>query len=757
MKSDSKASKEKLSKEGRLPRVWNKRVDPASDRDFMNKNPRPVTLEDLNGDYATIGLRHVPVKGQWVNSGNTRIYEDGTIDLTTFRKLLRQWHDISLEPGGSSSDKLRHNFGSCLRLNNGFFRAKDWKVVIDEIARRDLYMFDTWGYLPGYPSLYEGGSGAFVTDEIQSYVLKRLGSRFLGWDIGELDGRWFWHVEQTYPAIVTREKGWKYFQEWFACVLKDLRNYCTTLCSLTYPHYFIEMGGQRMIGAEFLQALPSIPMRASFIRGAARQYQILWYAGISVWNKFGWKNFEANKAHAAHSGSQSGPDHGPPLSLMEKVWYVLYMYGVNIQGFECSQFIKPPGASEEYLSPLGELQLKAVKFSHNFKSRRGVQYCPVAAVLDFHSGWAPPRHIYGDNLFNTWGTVPYEQGDHQIDLFFREMFPGYQECAFFHDNRGYLTTTPYGDIVDVLLANVREDILSRYRVVCILGETRIEGDILENLVHYVRAGGEVIWSYHQLSEGAKQLVSLRDRKHTLESKFSISLVQGEKVIEEEPYSYPEISVEDGEVWLASDQKKPLITSLKLGEGRIVTIIPPFGLGHRKEIGLTVPLSFPADVYRNMDPDFGFHFLYWDEALPSPYAFLNGVKKIWFDYINSFNLVEVVASDVIGWNDPRIAEEYGINTKQLLRRVHVQVITSLRPEPDKIVVTVVNNRSCPVYGRLKVKGAKIIRALDVLREDREISLTKDGRLNFNLSPHDFCDRTFLIAELHLDKPIVEFIE
>lgn len=727
-----------------LPLVWNKPINPAADRDFGKKSPRPVTIRELGGPYQTAGLRYVPVKGKTRTVTNAIVIETGTINLPEFRRALEQWNNQKLAQGCSSQNKLEHNFGKCLWLNYSFFKTSDWKKAIDEIARQKLFLFDTWGAYP-LP----------ITPEMHAYVTKKLGVRFLGWDIGEQDGLWFYETEQVYPATVDRQEGWRNFKERQGKMFEAEHQSCTPLCSLTYPHYYLEMGA-RMIGAEFLQGLPSTNMWAAFIRGAARQYQVVWFAGTSVWNRFGWKNFSPNRYGASHADHQSGPDHGSTLALIEQVWRALYSYGVNIQAMEAGQFYRPPGTNREYISPFGEMQLQWTKKCHAAIRHRGVQHCPVALLLDFHSGWAPPRHIYSDSLFNTWGTIPYEPGDHQIDLFFREAFPEYQDCPFFRNGRGALTATPHGDIFDVLLSNAREDILFRYGLVCVLGETRIEGELLIKLMNYVKQGGEVIWSYHQLSDKARRLIGLVDNGLNRKGKSSVD-TQTSRKFPEEPFTYPDVTAKKGFTRLASDCGKPLLVACKIGKGKIITIIPPFGMGNKKQLPGDMPLSYPNNVYGDWDADVNFLYLYWEKPLGTPYQFLNGVRKIWFEYVDKFNLIEITASDVPGWNDEQVVEEYGLDPGKPCTKLDIMHITCLRENPAKLVVTLINTNLVSIYGRLKVKHAGIVKARDIMDDTNAFKVREDGLVNFHLKPKDFSGHTSLTLELTLDRPVVKFMK
>ncbi|MCX6925730.1 MAG: hypothetical protein NT154_21345, partial [Verrucomicrobia bacterium] len=84
-------------------------------------------------------------------------------------------------------------------------------------------------------------------------------------------------------------------------------------------------------------------------------------------------------------------------------------------------------------------------------------------VWDYYTGWLPPRTGSG-SPYMVWGKTEYAKGDHQIDMLFRSLFPHYEDCAYFLDERGFLTVTPYGDIFDSLLSNVPRYVLNQYDV-----------------------------------------------------------------------------------------------------------------------------------------------------------------------------------------------------------------------------------------------------------------------------------------------------
>ena len=706
-----------------LPRGWNRPVDPLSDLDSGRGCKDPVTIEDAEGGFLASGLREFQV-------------QNGRIDMDRLRADLDQWHHPSLKAGESNSDNSAHNFGSALWLRITFLGAENWREAVDEIANRNLVVLDCWGNIPGLRDrLCEGvmwGTWS-ISEEIQEAMVERLGRRFLGWDNGENDGRWFWQSLRLYPTPVDRQEVTAHFNKWFRPFLSELGNYGNALCGLTYPHHFAKMEGHRMIGAEFLQALPSVPMWAGWVRGAARQYQMLWIGGISLFDMFGYKTFEEDvfagnsvETGIANPSCQTGPDRGHSISVLRRTWYLLFMYGVNVESFEFSQFM-----SGRHLTAVGKLQLAGTRFGMANMERRGVQYCPVALILDFHSSWVPPRHFYSDSFYVVGGGIPYELGDHQVDLIFREMYSGYQDCAYFRDGRGFLTPTPHGDIMDVLLSDVCPMVLERYRVAFVAGETTVEGDFLKNLAAYAEAGGSVIWSLPQLEGDARALSGI---SAVGKARRSLRTCQAGTEYPEDPYLFHEVETE-AEVLLHDGEGHPVFIRQAVGRGEILTIIPPFGLGERFEEAH--PL-IGGDPERDTST---IHF--YDRAMGSPYRLLKGIEATLFPRLAALNLVEVVASQ-----DP-FEEDTPIT-----RKVELQYLTNLTGRPDRIVVTILNNTAGYAYARLTVKNAEIRLATDLLHPENPLPMDGGG-LALTFFPAESVDYNIRIIELELDRPVVEF--
>ncbi|UCH34499.1 MAG: hypothetical protein JSV65_18555, partial [Armatimonadota bacterium] len=477
-----------------LARVWVKPVDPEEYPGFAERAVRPVTRADLDNEFHTVALRgfgadrspaEPPHQFRLVNI-------EQTLDLYT----------------------KDYDFGRVIWPFWTFLFAENWREAIDEMAARKLYLFDIWGYCPSGRVDQYGWSEYQVPNEVHQYIVQAMGPRFLGYDNGEQDGRYIGgYAKLVCPAPVTRRQGYEAFGQYFRRLGDDLQNYLVSLNSLTFPHYFADMGNHRLLGAETAQALPSVPMWYAFIRGAGKQYGVLWFGNASVWNRWGAKSLaDVNAEDSTAPGFLSGPTAGTSMSLLRRLWYLLVMYGSVMMGFESGHLgseteertVGGETKTVPALTDIGREHLRGAQWCADHPDR-GEQHTPVALLWDFYAGWAPPRHLYTGDAYLVWGNMPYGKGDHQIDLLLRELYPHYEDAGFYHSERGFLTATPCGDSFDVLLSDVSDEVLNRYQCVVVLGETRIEGELLGKLSRYVANGGHVVACANQLDAEAAAL------------------------------------------------------------------------------------------------------------------------------------------------------------------------------------------------------------------------------------------------------------
>lgn len=394
-----------------------------------------------------------------------------------------------------------HDLGDVIWPSYPVLFATNLSAFAEEIQRRNLYLFDVWGYVPGsgpggYWQQFQPPAEAFATLE------RILGERWLGTDIGEQDGRYIGgYANQMTPASANRFEQYLNFQRHFERMGDDLGHKHATLVSLNFGHYFLKEGTYTLIGAETAQGLPNSQVYYAFIRGAGKQYGVPWFGNASIYNRWGFKCYGSS---GTSDGYEFGPTKGSSLSLLKRLLYSHILYNSVAVGFENMWF------EGDQLSPIGRIQQAAQRWVQT-NGPPGVVHTPVALLLDFYCGWSFPRHLYTDKIYRVWGNLPYGSGDHLTDRVLNLLYPGYANASYYHDESGFLTPTPYGDIADVLLSDAPEWLLRRYAVVVVAGELAGGVELREKLQAYVGSGGHLVITEGNLAKLPQAFASLPER------------------------------------------------------------------------------------------------------------------------------------------------------------------------------------------------------------------------------------------------------
>jgi len=435
-------------------RVYSQLLDPREHPDYERRAVKPPTWETFKNRTQFTTLRGFNVQDD---------------QIVGFAEELEKY-------------TRTHQLGDVIWPAYPILFAKNVGDLADEIKRRDLYLFDVWGYVPGsgpggYWQQFKAPTEALTTLE------SKLGERWLGTDIGEQDGRYIGgYADQMTPASANRREQYFNFQRHFERMGDDLGHKHATLVSLNFGHYFLKEGTYTLIGAETAQGLPNNQVYYAFIRGAGKQYGVPWFGNASVWNRWGYKTYGSS---GGTGGETHGPTKGTSLSLLKRLLYTHILYNCVSVGFESSWF------EGEKLSPIGHIQQAAQRWVKEH-GQPGVMHTPVALLVDFYSGWTFPRHLYTDKVYRVWGNLPYEPGDYLTDGVLDLLYPGYQNSSYFHDESGFLAPTPYGDMTDCLLSDAPFWLLERYPVVVVAGELRGGREVRDTLQSYAERGGHIV-------------------------------------------------------------------------------------------------------------------------------------------------------------------------------------------------------------------------------------------------------------------------
>ena len=473
--------------------------------------------------------------------------------------------------------------------------AKNIGDLADEIKKRDLFLFDIWGYVPGsgpgdYWMQYKVPADALATLEA------KLGDHWLGMDVGEQDGRYIGgYADEAFPISANRFDQYLNFQRHFEKMGDDLGHKLSTLVSLNYGHYFLKEGTYSTIGAETAQALPNSQVYYAFIRGAGKQYGVPWFGNASVFNRWGYKNYDSE-----------GPDHsatkGSSLNLLKRLLYTHILYNSVFVGFESGWFAKGE------LSPIGRIQQSAQQWVRENGSP-GVMQTPVALLFDFNAGWTFPRHLYSQNTYRVWGSMPYGPGDYLADHVLDMIYPGYQDASYYHNEAGFMTPTPYGDSADCLLSDAPDWVLARYPLVVVTSELTGGVELHDKLAAYVNAGGTLVITAGNIAKFPAGLCGVKADPNPGRVEIGAEILGDYVSVKETaPFALHPLEFPMQSRVLLRCAEEPAVVSVTDGKGRIVVLACSYGVG--ADSTTTEPIASKVDA-----------------PLPKPYPLLNHVRAV----------------------------------------------------------------------------------------------------------------------------------
>ena len=467
--------------------------------------------------------------------------------------------------------------------------------ALEEIRDRGLYLFDLWSYVPGSP-LEGTWSNVTPPPGMVRHLQRTLGDRFLGIDNGEQDGRYIWATaEQQCPRTQSRFAQYLSFQRHFQKLCDELGNHMTALSSLTFGHYFLKEGNHVLLGAETAQALPNSQLYYAFIRGAGKQYGVHWFGNASVFNRWGWKDYGPPKRAESYL---SGPEEGSSLSLLKRLLYTHYLYNCVAIGFESGWLTEAPPHA---LTPIGDIQRGAVEFVARH-GQPGVMHTPAALLLDFFAGWVPPRHLYTPHVYQVWGGMPYEAGDYLTHGVLSLLLPGYGDASYYHDERGFLSPTPFGDMTDCLLSDAPLWILRQYGLVVAAGALTMTRELSDKLRAFVAGGGHLVATagharglLPELAIGCPVPVA---------AGATIHWHDGRREVEPDSFELCRAALPGEAEVLATCGELPCVVEVAHGAGQVTLLLSPFGLPaaaqHRGPIenAVDAPLACPFELLRH---------------------------------------------------------------------------------------------------------------------------------------------------------------
>jgi hypothetical protein len=180
--------------------IYDNSFNPHEHPDFSRKHVKPPNWELFNNRTQFITLRSL----------------EGD-----FRKKLDDY-------------TIKYDLGKVIWPSYTTLYLENIDTIVYEIKKRNLFLFDLWGYVPG------SGPGGYwqqfyPPENVLSLFETELGDHWLGMDNGEQDGRYIGgFAKQLYPTGMDRKSQYFNFQNHFEALCDALGNKMATLVSLNF-------------------------------------------------------------------------------------------------------------------------------------------------------------------------------------------------------------------------------------------------------------------------------------------------------------------------------------------------------------------------------------------------------------------------------------------------------------------------------------------------------------------------------------------
>lgn len=658
-----------------LPSVWPYPNDPAKFPGHRHRLVKPVTWEDIGGvnSVHTIGLREFEIEildMEEVPEEQVRFSRitEAMFQAAEGRARLRT---VNLE---KTLDLFTQtfDFGDAIAPWMSFLWTENYKEVIDEIHRRQLIVANVAGHVP------------FLTPPVPApaveYAKEVLGARFLGMDNGEHDCRFVLGAcDKIYEKPGTLEQGYENFIDYEYRIQKHIGCYAVTLSNNTFQHYLADIPYTRMLGCQICESKPNIALWHAILRGAGKQYGLLWWTAPAEWNLWGTK---------AYLGEPWGsPMNGTSLALLRRAWLLTYMYGSAFIMGQYAYFMKDDASDALRLSPVGQrfMQEKAFIRSH---PNRGVQHVPIAMIWNFHEGYVTGKHApLRTGPYQAWGNIPYTKGHYQIDAINDAFYPDMAESGFWRNERGYLGATPCGDQVDVLFDNVPRSVLQRYNAALVLGNVKIAGQFLDTVSDFIRAGGSVATTISQLTEESYRAFGIAT---VIGEKKTITAELEDMAFNEAEFSYWMVQLDpEVEIVARTYEGDPLAYRMKTAfGGSLLVFLSDYGISDQV---CCIPIDCPTE-----------------SILPRPFLLLEHVRSLLLAWCHQWDLIQVRGTHGVQW------------------------FTNIMEDEAMCIATIVNNESTTWHGDVRLIHGTIAGGENWMDD----SLIPSGKsVELTIKPHD----------------------
>jgi hypothetical protein len=353
---------------------------------------------------------------------------------------------------------------------------------------------------------------------------------------------------------------------------------CLSVDSIALAHLFHHTGA-KVVGYELDATNIHTPMRIAFERGAARQYGGAWinYASGNFGDACNYFTQQPVVPRGAPSWfhSKYAVTDGVSVGWYRKMYYLNHLSGASAifweQGLGNQWMIPGPGKHPIQLSPFGRATEDFLGFAGRLPDR-GEPVTPIGILLSHGHGYERVN-----NACKMLNVFPETAADREL----RELFNvcwhpvGVAEGQPAAPDVQSMPNGRYGNIFDVLVDRPdKARALANYPVIWAAGDVNLE-PLAKELDAYVKAGGTLVVNVEAAKKLPPAFLGFAPTANLIRAEEWTPT--GSAARSATPFEVVEIKLTTAQT-LATAKDAPIFVRNKVGEGAVITVLVPRGLG-----------------------------------------------------------------------------------------------------------------------------------------------------------------------------------
>ena len=366
----------------------------------------------------------------------------------------------------------------------------------------------------------------------------------------------------------------------------DQRDYLLTAVTDYSPNVFdaYELGVEVQLLERGIDELGDLSTGIAYLRGAANQYNKIWGIDLSNWRT------GTNMASTYNSeGILLG---GWSADYIRRHYYYSFLAGAKLIQNEATTYRYSDGS----LNPLGTATQEFANFALRRHPDLGQPVITTAVLVNPDSGFDPKHGLYNLNDAVWYQDSAYAAADTMSNQFFRLACPNHWQhglapgapfanadgvpnvtqfknfLAAGQDPRPYeiMPNTRWGDQLDVITTRAGADALSKYKLIILLGDVKLDARLRSDLSDWVNHGGTLVINSTQVTAADQNLLGLTivDFNWPRTSSFFRWLPDDAGRVEA-PFQYSLVQPTTANVWAVNEKNDPMLTSNSIGAGQVI--------------------------------------------------------------------------------------------------------------------------------------------------------------------------------------------